>query len=59
MLEITVSNTLANALAAPGVDERISNTFLPRSPYETRQREFEKDSLTGGLFGPVRLGRKA
>ena len=59
VLEIIVSNTLANALAAPGVDERISNTFPPRSPYETRQREFEKDSLTSGLFGPVRLGREA
>ena len=57
ILEITVSNTLANALAAPGVKERISGNFPPCSQYETQQREFEKDSLAGGLFGPVVLGR--
>ena len=57
-LEVTVSNTLANALAAPGVRERVVRDFPPESPYEERQRAFEKDSLTGGLFGPVRFGTK-
>ena len=57
ILEIIVSNTLANALAAPGVEERISNTFPPCSPYEEKQRKFEMASRTGGLFGPVLLGR--
>ena len=57
-LEVTVSNTLANALAAPGVRERIVRDFPPESPYEERQRAFEKDSLCGGLRGPVRFGTK-
>ena len=57
-LEVIVSNTLANALAAPGVRERIVADFPPESPYEERQRAFEKESLTGGLFGPVRFGTK-
>lgn len=56
-LEITVSNTLANALAAPGVLERITADFPPSSPYESQQRAFEADSLAGGLYGPVRLGK--
>lgn len=55
LLEITVSNTLANALAAPGVLERISEAYPPCSSYEKQQREFEKDSLAGGLYGPVVL----
>lgn len=56
-LEIVVSNTLANALAAPGVLERLTADFPPCSPYESRQRSFEQDSLAGGLFGPVSFGR--
>ena len=55
-LEITVSNTLANALAAPGVKEHLVNDCPPCSPYEGEQRLFEEDSLSGGLFGPVRFG---
>ena len=58
-LKITVSNTLANALSAPGVEERVTRCFPPRSPYEDSQRSFEQDSLSGGLFGPVRFGKKA
>ena len=56
-LEITVSNTLANALSAPGVEDRVNNCFPPRSPYENSQRSYEQDSLSGGLFGPVRFGK--
>lgn len=56
-LEVTVSNTLANALAAPGVLERLTADFPPCSPYEKQQRAFEADSLTSGLFGPVRIGK--
>ena len=58
-LEITVSNTQANALSAPGVEARVTRCFPPRSPYEDSQRSFEQDSLSGGLFGPVRFGKKA
>ncbi|MBE6377606.1 MAG: hypothetical protein E7051_02175 [Lentisphaerae bacterium] len=57
VLEITVSNTLGNALAAPGVLERIQEAYPPCSTYEKQQREFEKDSLVSGLFGPVMFGR--
>ena len=57
-LEITVSNTLANALSAPGVEEMVTNCYPPRSPYENNQRKFEQDSISGGLFGPVRFGQK-
>jgi len=55
-LEVVVSNTLANALATPGVRERIVRDFPPESPFEKRQRAFEKESCCGGLFGPVRFG---
>ena len=57
-LEVTVSNTLANALAAPGVLERVVRDFPPESPCEERQRAFEKESCCGGLFGPVRFGTR-
>ena len=57
VLEVTVSNTLANALAAPGVETRITEAFPPCSAYEKQQRKFEEDSIAGGLSGPVMLGR--
>jgi hypothetical protein len=57
VLEVTVSNTLACALAADNVEERISQNYPPVSNYEKQQRTFEKDSLSGGLFGPVVLGK--
>ena len=57
-LKITVSNTLANALSAPGVEERVNRCFPPRSPYEDSQRSYEQDSISGGLFGPIRFGKK-
>ena len=56
VLEITVSNTLANALSAPGVEEMVNTCYPPRSPYENDQRKYEQSSISGGLFGPVRLG---
>ncbi len=54
-LEVAVSNTLANAIADPKVLRRWSERFKPPSPYEDRQREFEKDSLSSGLIGPVKI----
>ena len=54
VLEVTVGNTLANALI-PEL-ERIGREFPPVSPYTSREREFyEKDDLSSGLIGPVRL----
>ena len=57
-LEIIVSNTLANALSAPGVEEMVNTCYPPRSPYENDQRKYEQSSLSGGLFGPVRFGKR-
>lgn len=52
-LEITVANTLANAISPDSVKDSWSRNW--RLPYESRQRVFEKDHLEGGLFGPVRI----
>lgn len=54
-LEVTVTNTLANALSPEDVKNYIEQNFPPLSPYEDKQREFERDSLSSGLTGPVRL----
>ena len=55
LLEITVANTLSNAI----VPERIKDRWLKEYPrvcaYEIRQRDFESESLESGLFGPVLL----
>ena len=56
-LEITVCNTLANAVNAPAVQEYWSKTF-PYSFYMPLQRSFEKNSLRSGLIGPVCLRKK-
>jgi hypothetical protein len=53
-LEITVSNTLANALSPEKLLRRWLEKY-PESPYENRQRTFEQESLSSGLFGPVCL----
>lgn len=55
VLQVVVTNTLANAYAPDAVDERVSRDFAPRIVYEDRQRAFEQDSLASGLFGPVTL----
>jgi hypothetical protein len=57
LLEITVCNTLANAVNAPAVQEYWTKTF-PYSFYTPLQRSFEKNSLRSGLIGPVRLRKK-
>ena len=54
VLEVIVGNTLANALI-PEL-ERIGREFPPPSSYAFRERAFyEKDDLSSGLIGPVRL----
>jgi hypothetical protein len=53
-LEVTVSNTLANALSPEKVLKRWLEKY-PESPYENMQRTFERESLSSGLFGPVCL----
>ena len=53
LLEVTVANTLANALGNPETRKRINADFPPKSPYEDRLAEFDKDFHESGLFGPV------
>lgn len=54
-LAVTVTNTLANAIAPAAVEAHWAADCPPVSPYESRQRAFERDSLSSGLLGPVRL----
>lgn len=51
LIEITVSNTAANQFVLSGADR----FFEPKEigPYNDRSKEFEKESLDGGLYGPV------
>ena len=54
-LKIVVTNTLANALSDEALAEHWRRDFPPESPYEQQQRCFEREELSSGLFGPVRL----
>lgn len=54
-IEVVVANTLANAVSAHSVRDRITKDFPPRSPYEDRLREFDHSNLESGLLGPVML----
>ena len=53
LIEITVSNTAANQFVLSGTDK----LFEPKEigPYNERSKEFEKENLDGGLYGPVTL----
>ena len=55
LLEIDVANTLANALLAPETQDSWRRAGVKLSPYEERQRTFERESLSSGLIGPVSL----
>lgn len=55
VLEITVANTLANAISPKEVLERWKKQFPMLCTWEIKQRDFESESLESGLFGPVRL----
>ncbi len=59
-LRIVVTNTLANALLDPKVEKDWYSKTGPGWPsngvmYDKFSRNFEKDSLPSGLFGPVRI----
>ena len=55
-LEIRVSNTLANAINAPGVLETWKQRYpQQRDSYDKMERPFERESLPSGLFGPVTI----
>ena len=55
-LEIRVSNTLANAINAPGVLETWKQRYpQQRDSYDKMERPFERESLPSGLFGPVSI----
>lgn len=53
VLEVTVANTLANALAPREVRDRIARDFPPRSGYDRRQAVYDQENRESGLFGPV------
>ena len=55
LLEVTVANTMANALGQPETRQRIIKAFPPKSPYEDKLAEFDKDFHESGLFGPVTI----
>ncbi|HOG52206.1 MAG TPA: hypothetical protein PKY10_16580, partial [Lentisphaeria bacterium] len=52
VLEITVTNTIANAVSTDHAREEWAKT-APLSFYEFLVRTFEKSSYASGLFGPV------
>lgn len=56
-LEIAVYNTLANVLVSERVRNDWANRNVPGWPgnYDARTAEFEKESVGGGLIGPVKL----
>ena len=53
-LEVIVTNTLANAVNDPKVQE-YWNAHFPKSIYTPMQRSFERESFCSGLLGPVVL----
>jgi hypothetical protein len=53
ILKVTVTNTLANQYVFTDVLDKWSKNQL--GPYHQRQLEFEKESVTSGLFGPVTI----
>lgn len=57
VLTIEVANTLASELTSERVQQEWSQRKGPGwpGPYHQRALEFEKESRSGGLFGPVRL----
>ena len=52
-LEITVTNTPANQFVHTGFFDRW--TIPQISPYFERTRTMARDSVAGGLYGPVRI----
>jgi hypothetical protein len=54
-LEVRVTNTLANAILAKGVWERWKKELPYEWPYEVMERDYEKESIPSGLFGPVTI----
>ena len=55
VLEVKVTNTLANAISPDRVRKFWDSCFDQVSPYEELQRNFERDSIESGLYGPVKL----
>ena len=52
-LEIRVSNSAANAFNKTDLWDKLAQWQL--SPFFSKQTEFDKDSLIGGLIGPITL----
>ena len=54
-LDVTVTNTLANALSGEDTLDLWRKEFGRIGSFEDRERDFEQESLESGLFGPVTL----
>ena len=53
LLEVTVANALANAVAPAHIRDGVYKRFPPVSPYDSRTRIFDQDNHESGLYGPV------
>ena len=55
VLEVTVANSLANALASEAVQECVRKRFKVKSHYAKYAQQFNGQGHESGLYGPVRL----
>ena len=55
VLEVTVANMLANAVADPVMRAKVSAKYPPNGTYDSKQRVWDRENHESGLFGPVRL----
>lgn len=59
VLEVTVANMLANAVADPVKRQKAAAKYPPNGTYDPRQRVWDRENHESGLIGPVRLtGRR-
>ena len=53
VLEVTVANLLANQTGDESLRDRVMRDFPPSSPYDVKQRVFDRENHDSGLYGPV------
>ena len=55
VLEVTVANLLANQTGDESLRDRVMREFPPLSPYDAKQRVFDRENHESGLYGPVSI----
>ena len=55
VLEVTVANLLANQTGDESLRDRVMREFPPTSPYDAKQRVYDRQNHDSGLYGPVVL----